>query len=101
MLVGLQREPWRPGPAKAPLVGAGAAPRAVRLEVLRPFPPVFLPEDRAKVLHPVVEGARPPRPAPLVGVVWIAKVVVIAVRLFGQLRHVAMVAVDRAEAPGP
>ena len=48
----------------------------------------------------MVQGAGPARPAPLVGVVWIAQEVVIAVGLFRQLSHIAIVAVDRTEAPG-
>src|SRR5438093_913716 len=75
-------------------------PWTARVEVLGPLPAMFLPEDRAEVLHPVVQGAGPARPAPLVGVVWIAQEVVIAIGLFRQLSHIAMVAVDRTEAPG-
>src|SRR5207244_3638849 len=101
MFLGLQLEPRRPGPAEAALVGAGPPPGPTRLEVLGPFPPVFGAEDRAQVLHPVVQGAGPAWPAPLVGVVRVAKEVVVAVRLSGQLRHVAVIVVHRAKAPGP
>src|SRR5436305_4796957 len=101
MLLCLQLEPWRTGPAEAPLVCACPPPGPVRLEVLGPFPAMFLSEDRAQVLDPVVQGARPARPAPLVGVVRIAEEVVIAVRFSRQLGHITMVAMDRAEAPGP
>ena len=100
MLLGLQREPWWPVPAETALVRARAPPGFARLEVLGSFPTLFGSKDPAKVLDPVVEGARAARPAPLVGVVWIAKKVVIAVRLFRQLSDVAMVAVDRPETPG-
>ena len=61
---------------------------------------MFGPEDRAQVLHPVMQGAGPAWPTPFVGVVRIAKEVVVAVGLFGQLGHITMVAMDRAEAPG-
>ena len=61
---------------------------------------MFGSEDRAQVLHLVMQGARPAWPAPFVGVVRIAKEVVVAVGLFGQLRHIATVAMDRAKAPG-
>src|SRR6202011_1994112 len=101
MLLGLKLEPWRSGPAEATLVGARPPPWAARLEVLRPFPAMFLSEDRAEVLHSVVKGAGPARPAQLLGVVRIAEEVVIAVGLLRQLSHIAMVAVDRAEPPGP
>src|SRR3984893_8083980 len=72
MLLGLQLEPWRPGPAEAALVGTRSPPGPSRLEVLGSLPAVFCSEDRAEVLHPMVQGARPARPAPLVGVVRIA-----------------------------
>src|SRR5437588_6538426 len=67
--------------------------------MLGSFPPVFLSENRAEVLQPMVEGARPPRSAPFVGVVGIPEKVVMPVRLPGQLSNVAMVAVNRPEAP--
>src|SRR5438128_8061545 len=101
MLLGLQGEPWWPVPAETALVRARAPPGFARLEVLGPFPTLFGSKDPAQVLDPVVEGTRAARPAPLVGVVGIAKKVVIAVGLFRQLSDVAMVAVDRPEAPWP
>ena len=61
---------------------------------------MFGSEDRTEVLRPVVQGARPARPAPFVGVVRIAEEVVVAVSLFRQLGRIAMVLVDGAEAPG-
>src|SRR2546423_3837933 len=100
MLRGLQREPWWPVPPETALVRARTPPGPARLEVLGPFPAVFASKDAAQVLDPVVEGTRAARPAPLVGVVGIAEKVVIAVGLFRQLSDVAMVAVDRPEAPG-
>src|SRR5438067_5014761 len=100
MLLGLQCEPWWPVPAETTLVRARAPPGSARLEVLGPFPTMFGSENAAEVLDSMVEGAGAPRPAPLVGVVGIAKKVVVPVGLFRQLRGVAMVAVDRPEAPG-
>src|SRR4029077_4163239 len=88
-------------PPETALVGAGAPPGLARLEMLRPLPAVLLSEDRAEVLHTMMQGAGPARPAPFVGVVWIAKEVVVAVRLSRQFGHVAMVAMDRSETPGP
>src|SRR5437773_2262928 len=100
MLLGLQREPWWPVPAETALLRTRTPPGPTRLEVLGPFPTVFGSEDPAEVLDPVMEGARAAWPAPLVGVVGIAKKVVIPVRLLRQLSDVAMVAVDRPETPG-
>src|SRR5439155_3637492 len=68
MLLGLQREPRRSGPAEAALVCARSPPGPARLEVLGPLPAVFRSDDRAEVLDPVVEGARPSRPSTLVRV---------------------------------
>src|SRR5438067_12903275 len=99
MLLSLHLEPRWSAPAEAALVGARLPPWTARVEVLGPLPTMFLSEGRAEVLHPVVQGARPARPAPLVAVVWIAQEVVIAVGLFRQLSHIAIVAVDRTEAP--
>src|SRR5437762_2277211 len=101
MLLALQLEPWRSGPAEAALVGARAPPGPARLEVLGPLPSMLGAENPAEVLDPVMQGAGPARAAPLVGVVRIAEEVVVAVRFPRQLSHVAMVAVDRPEAPGP
>src|SRR4030081_50697 len=101
MLLGLQVEPWRPRPSKLALVRARPSPGPSRLKVFGSLPTLFRAEDRAEILHPMVQGARPAGTAPLVGVVRIAEEVVIAVGLFGQLGHVAMVAMDRAESPGP
>src|SRR2546428_4434184 len=100
VLLRLQPEPGRPAPAEAALVCARSPPGLVRLEVLGPFPTMLCSEDPAEVLDPVVEGTRPAWPAPLVGVVWIAKEVVITVGLFRQLSDIAMIAVDRPETPG-
>src|SRR5256885_5731546 len=100
VLLCLQLEPWRPGPAEAPLVCACPPPGPVRLEVLGPFPAMFLSEDRTQVLDPVVQGARPARPAPLVGVERVALKVVIAVGLARQLGGVSMISMDRTETPG-
>src|SRR3982074_2953991 len=98
MLLGLQVEPGRSGPAEAALVGTGAPPGVARVEMLGPFPAVFDSEDRAQILHPLMQRAGPARPTPLVGIVWIPEEVVVAIRFFGQLGHVAMIAMDRAEA---
>src|ERR1700693_4994901 len=87
--------------AEGALGGAGAAPWQAGLEVIRPLPSVLGAEYRAKVLHARMQRARPFRAAPLVGVEWIAEVVVVLVGLAGELGRVAEVAVHRPEAPGP
>src|ERR1700674_1656156 len=101
MLLAQQVEVRRLGPAERALVGAGAPPGATRVEVFRALPSVLGAEDRAFVLQPLVQRARPARPAPFVRVEWIAEVVVVAIRLPGELGDVAMVAVHRPEPPGP
>src|SRR5437588_809534 len=101
MLLGLLLEPGRPSPTEAALVGAAAAPAHPRLEVLGPLPTVLGAEDGVEVLHPVVQRARPSRPAPLVRVVRKSKEVVVAVGLFRQLGHVAMIPMNRTKTPGP
>src|SRR5579859_5401282 len=83
------------------LVRPGAPPRRPGLEVVRSLPSVLGAENRPEVLAPLVQRARPPRPAPFVGVVWISKVVVVLVGLARKLGRVAVVLVHRAEAPGP
>ena len=100
MLLRLHLEPWRSRPAEAALVGARPPPWPAWLEMLGSFPAMLDSEHGAQVLHPIVQGAGPTRPASLVGVIRIAEKVVVAVRLFRQLSYVAMVTVDRAEAPG-
>src|SRR2546427_11717181 len=97
MLLRLQREPRWPVPAETALVCARSPPGLARLEVLGPFPTTLCSEDPADVLDPVVEGARPSVPAPLVGVVWIAKEVVIAVGLFIHLSGQPMIEVYLAQ----
>src|SRR5207253_3690218 len=59
MLLGLQLEPRRSGPAEAALVRPRPLPGPGRLEVLGPLPAMFGSEDRTEVLRPVVQGARP------------------------------------------
>ena len=101
MLLREEVEVRRTRETEAPLVGAGAPPRAGRVEIVRPLPAVLDPEHRAQILHSRMQRARPFWTSPLVGVQGIAKVVVVLVRLACELCDVSEIAMHRAEAPRP
>ena len=100
VLFGDRGEIWRALPTETALVSAGPATRRPRLQVLRSLPAMLRAEHSAEVLHAGVERARPARATPFVRVIWIAQVVVVLVRLAGELRRVSMVAVHGSEPPG-
>ena len=92
-------EVGRAGPSEAPLVSTGATPWPPRFVVVDPLPAMLGPEDRAEVLHARVKRAGPARTAPLVGVIGVAQKVVVPIRLARELGGIAVVAMNRTEAP--
>src|ERR1700674_1686332 len=101
MLIREQVEVGRPRPAEPALVGPSTPPLTTGFEVIRAFPSVLGSEHRSLVLHALMKRAGPAWTAPLVGVVWIAEVVVVPVCLACQLGGITVVAVNRTKAPGP
>src|SRR5260221_211740 len=99
MLLGQYIEIRRTRPAELALIGPGSAPGTPGLEVVGTLPPVLRAEHSAFVLESLVQGAGAAWPAPLVGVEWVAQVVVVAVGLPGQLGGITVAAMPGAKPP--
>src|SRR6185312_801900 len=91
----------RLGPAEGALLLPRPAPRLSGLAVVGALPAVLGGEDRAGVLHALVQRTRAPRTAQHVAVERVAQPVVVAVGLARVRGRIDRISMHGPEAPGP